>query len=139
MEKEPEINKAAETLEKISWELITKYFKSDPHNLVAHQLDSYNYFFDTEIYNVFRDNNPIRFSEKEVDGKPSNKINLYLGGRDGKLIYFGKPILYDDVDERTPETYSHYMYPNEARLRNLTYACSIHYDYFKRDGDRFKI
>ena len=126
-EKEP-VDKAVETLEKISWELISKYFKSDPHNLVAHQLDSYNYFFDKEIYNVFRDNNPIRFSEKEVDGKPSNKINLYLGGRDGKLIYFGKPILYDDIDERTPETYSHYMYPNEARLRNLTYACSIHYD-----------
>ena len=130
-EKEPEkdrIDKAVETLEKISWELISKYFKSDPNNLVAHQLDSYNYFFDTEIYNVFRDNNPIRFSEKEVEGKPSNKINLYMGGKDGKLIYFGKPILYDEVDERTPETYSHYMYPNEARLRNLTYAFSIHYD-----------
>jgi DNA-directed RNA polymerase II subunit RPB2 len=127
-EKESDISKAVETLEKITWELISKYFKSDPHNLVAHQLESYNYFFDTEIYNVFRDNNPIRFSEKEVEGKPSNKINLYMGGKDGKLIYFGKPILYDDVDERTPETYSHYMYPNEARLRNLTYAFSIHYD-----------
>lgn len=125
-EKEPDKN--SETLEKISWELISKYFKSNPHNLVAHQLDSYNYFFNTEIYNVFKDNNPVRFSEKEVEGKPSNKINLYMGGRDGKLIYFGKPILYDEVDERTPETYSHYMYPNEARLRNLTYAFSIHYD-----------
>jgi DNA-directed RNA polymerase II subunit RPB2 len=123
-----ELNKATKTLEKISWDLISKYFKYDPHNLVAHQLDSYNYFFDTEIFNVFRDNNPIRFSEKEVEGKPSNKINLYMGGKDGKLIYFGKPILYDEVDERTPETYSHYMYPNEARLRNLTYAFSIHYD-----------
>ena len=123
-----ELDKATKTLEKISWELIEKYFKYDPHNLVAHQLDSYNYFFDTEIFNVFRDNNPIRFSEKEVEGKPSNKINLYMGGKDGKLVYFGKPILYDEVDERTPETYSHYMYPNEARLRNLTYAFSIHYD-----------
>jgi len=130
-EKEPELKskeKTIETFEKISWELINKYFKSDPHNLVAHQLDSYNYFFDTEIYNVFRDNNPIRFAEKEVEGRTSNKINLFMGGRDGKLIYFGKPILYDEVDERTPETYSHYMYPNEARLRNLTYAFSIHYD-----------
>jgi len=125
---ETEIDMASKTLEKISWEIIDKYFKYDVHNLVAHQLDSYNYFFDTEIYNIFRDNNPIRFSETEEEGKPSNKINLYLGGKDGKLIYFGKPILYDETSERTPESYSHFMYPNEARLRNLTYAFSIHYD-----------
>lgn len=125
---ETEIDMASKTLEKISWEIIDKYFKYDVHNLVAHQLDSYNYFFDTEIYNIFRDNNPIRFSETEEEGKPSNKINLYLGGKDGKLVYFGKPILYDETSERTPESYSHFMYPNEARLRNLTYAFSIHYD-----------
>jgi len=127
-DKDLEKEKASNTLEKISWELIQKYFKHDTYNLVSHHLDSYNHFFTKEIFDIFKDNNPIRFAEKEVEGKTQNKINVYLGGRDGKLIYFGKPILYDEVDERTPETYSHFMYPNEARLRNLTYGFSIHYD-----------
>jgi DNA-directed RNA polymerase beta subunit len=36
-------------------------------------------------------------------------------------IYFGKPVIYD-------EGRPHYMYPNEARLRNMTYGMTIHYD-----------
>ena len=44
-----------------------------------------------------------------------------LGGKDGTKIYFGKPIIYD-------EGRPHFMYPNEARLRNMTYAMTVHYD-----------
>ena len=35
--------------------------------------------------------------------------------------YFGKPMIYD-------EQHSHFMYPNEARIRNMTYGISIHVD-----------
>ena len=80
------------------------------------------------IYNginkIFHENNPIRFIESEDEESNSEKRNeclLYLGGKDGSKIYFGKPIIYDD-------THTHYMYPNDARLRNMTYGTSIHYD-----------
>lgn len=46
---------------------------------------------------------------------------MYFGGKDGSKIYFGKPIIYDDKN-------AHYMYPNEARMRNMTYGMTIHYD-----------
>ena len=36
-----------------------------------------------------------------------------------------KPIIYDENDGEKRE---HYMYPNEARLRNMTYGFTIHYD-----------
>ena len=49
------------------------------------------------------------------------QIKLYMGGKSGKRIYYGKPIIADDNGNR-------YMYPNEARLKNFTYAISIHYD-----------
>jgi len=112
----------------ISWKLIDKYFTSNPNNLVAHHLESYNEFFNNGINRIFRENNPIRFiereDEKEKEKETINRRNeclLYLGGKDGTKIYFGKPIIYDDRE-------AHYMYPNDARLRNMNYGSTIHYD-----------
>ena len=108
----------------ISWNLIDKYFSDNPNNLVAHHLESYNTFCNNGINKIFRENNPIRFIETEDEESNSEKRNeclLYLGGKDGSKIYFGKPVIYDD-------THTHYMYPNDARLRNMTYGTSIHYD-----------
>jgi len=121
--------------DQISWKIINKYFNDNPNNLVAHHLESYNDFFNSGINRIFRENNPIRFVEREDESEQTNKRNeclLYLGGKDGSKIYFGKPIIYDD-------NYSHYMFPNDARLRNMTYGTTIHYDvdvdfiYYKGD------
>ena len=108
----------------LSWKLIDKYFVDNPNNLVAHHLESYNSFFNKDINRVFRENNPIRFIEREDESKLSEQRNealLYLGGKDGSKIYLGKPIIYDDNN-------SHFMYPNDARLRNMTYGTTVHYD-----------
>ena len=104
----------------ISWKLIDKYFKDNPNNLVFHHLESYNDFFKNGIKQIFRENNPIRFIEREDEGE-RNECLLYLGGKDGSLIYYGKPVIYDDNN-------AHYMFPNDARLRNMNYGISIHYD-----------
>ena len=50
------------------------------------------------------------------------KCIMYFGGKNANKIYFGKPIIYDSNEN------IHYMYPNEARLRNMTYGMTIHYD-----------
>jgi DNA-directed RNA polymerase II subunit RPB2 len=107
----------------ISWKLIDKYFNDNPHNLVAHHLESYNSFFSEGINRIFKENNPIRFIEREDEDNQGkvNQCSLYLGGKDGSKLYYGKPVIYDD-------NYSHYMYPNDARLRNMTYGITIHYD-----------
>ena len=110
--------------EDISWKLIDKYFKDNPNNLVSHHLESYNSFINKGISQIFRENNPIRFIEREDENEDSEKRNeckLYLGGKDGSRIYYGKPIIYDDHN-------SHFMFPNDARLRNMTYGITIHYD-----------
>jgi len=121
--------------DKISWKIIDKYFNDNPNNLVAHHLESYNDFFNHGINRIFRENNPIRFIEREDETDGASKRNeclLYLGGKEGTKIYFGKPIIYDD-------NHAHYMYPNDARLRNMTYGTTIHYDvevdfiYYKGD------
>jgi DNA-directed RNA polymerase II subunit RPB2 len=109
--------------ENISWKLIDKYFKENPNCLVSHHLESFNDFFRNGIKRIFYENNPIRFIEREEETEQGkrNECLLYLGGKEGNRIYYGKPVIYDDNN-------SHYMYPNEARLRNMTYGITIHYD-----------
>ena len=133
-------------MDTINWNLIDKYFKDNPYNLVAHHLDSYNDFFSKGIFQIFRENNPIRFIERDTetadtsteeitskkpksvkigDKENPNECLIYLGGKDGNKLYFGKPIIYD---ESSGKPYPHFMYPNDARLRNMNYGVTIHYD-----------
>ena len=106
------------------WKMLDTYFKDLPDSLVSHNLESYNEFFKTGIYQIFKEKNPIRLesSYDKTTDTYKNQCEIYLGGRNGDKIYFGKPTIYDDNDN------AHYMFPNEARLRNMTYAMPIHYD-----------
>jgi DNA-directed RNA polymerase II subunit RPB2 len=110
--------------ESIIWNLIDKYFKENPNCLVEHHLESFNDFYKNQIFKIFKENNPLRINsnyDEEIDDY-RNQCLMYFGGKDGDKLYFGKPIIYDDNDN------VHYMYPNEARLRNMTYGMTIHYD-----------
>ena len=106
-----------------TWNIIEKFFYDNPQVLVQHHISSYNEFFKTGLQSVFKEKNPINL-QKEQDPTTKEykyKCKLYLGGKDGSKIYYGKPVIYDDNRE-------HYMYPNEARLRNMNYGITIHYD-----------
>ena len=108
-----------ETIRKI----IDQYFQDNPSALVQHHIDSYNDFFTNGINSIFKEKNPIRILKKynKETGDFDLKCNLFLGGKSGNKLYYGKPMIYD-------EGRSHFMYPNEARLRNMTYGITIHYD-----------
>ena len=114
--------------------IIDRLFEDNPNLLVNHHLESFNEFYNSGIKRILQEKNPIRLM-KEQD--PTTKefglrCNLYLGGKNGDRIYYGKPIIFDDDRE-------HFMYPNEARIRNMTYGITIHYDveveFFIRDPD----
>jgi DNA-directed RNA polymerase II subunit RPB2 len=121
------------------WNIIDSYFKDDPQSLVRHHTESYNDFFNSGIYKIFKEKNPIRIQSRydpnlarydPITEKTNPEIGfgeyrshalIYFGGKDGSRIYFGKPVIHD-------EGRSHYMYPNEARLRNMSYSMTIQYD-----------
>lgn len=103
----------------VLWRLIHAHFNENTQHLVSHHIESYDDFMEKDIFAIFRDQNPITL----VSGNNNqHKCNLYLGGKDGTRVYFGKPMIHDK------ERGAHYMYPNEARLRNMTYAMTVHYD-----------
>ena len=105
------------------WKLMDKYFQDNPQSLVRHHTESYNNFFKNGIFQIFKERNPLRIRTKfdENINDYRSECIMYFGGKDGDKIYFGKPVIYDDNN-------SHYMFPNEARLRNMTYGMTIHYD-----------
>ena len=108
----------------IGWNIIETYFKDNPDFLVNHHLTSYNDFFNKEIFNIFKEKNPIKIFKQPIDDSNKDfrlKCDIYFAGKEGNKIYYGKPIVYD-------ENNSHFMFPNEARLRNMTYGFSIHID-----------
>jgi len=105
------------------WKIINKYFEDNPQALVRHHVESYNDFFKNGIFQIFKEKNPITIStrfDEEIDDHRS-KCVMYFGGKNNDKIYFGKPIIYDEKN-------THFMYPNEARLRDMTYGMTIHYD-----------
>jgi len=112
-----------ESLNKITWNIINKYFEDTPNCLVAHHLESYDDFFKNGIYKIFQEKNPVKiFSSYDESIQDYRcQCELYFGGKNGNKIYFGKPNIYDKGNE-------HYMFPNEARLRNMDYSMTIHYD-----------
>ncbi len=107
---------------KFVWDIIDKHFEENPQSLVRHHLESYNDFYKHGIFKLFKEKNPITIVSKydESIGEYRSKCNMYIGGKNGDLVYFAKPVIYDSN--------AHYMFPNEARLRNMTYAVTIHVD-----------
>ena len=105
------------------WKIIDKYFVDNPNVLTRHHIESYNDFFKNGIFQIFKEKNPLRIQTQYDDelGDYRHQCVMYFGGKSGDKIYFGKPVIYDNNE-------SHYMYPNEARLRNMTYGMTIHYD-----------
>ena len=123
----------------IAWNVIDKFFEDNPNILVKHHTASYNDFISNGIKRIFKEKNPIVFQK---DQNPETNIfnlrsEIYIGGKTGDRIYYGKPVIFDEENNGL-EKRSHFMYPNEARLRNMTYSTTIHYDidvdYIMRDS-----
>ena len=107
----------------ILWKIVNSHFEENPQCLVAHHIESFNDFYKKGIQQIFHENNPLRLSSKYdvvIDDYRYQCI-MYFGGKDGSKIYYGKPIIYDDKN-------AHYMFPNEARMRNMNYGMTVHYD-----------
>ena len=106
----------------IPWKIINTYFKDNPTALIDHHLVSYNDFFRDGIKQLFKENNPIRFIKGQHEDEFQYQAFLYMGGKSADKFYYGKPVIYDDNGDE------HIMYPNEARLRNMNYSFTIHFD-----------
>jgi DNA-directed RNA polymerase II subunit RPB2 len=115
------------SVEQKHFDIIDKYFKCN--SFVEHHLKSVDDFYENKIKKTFNDLNPIKFNigYDKQEQLFEHTMNIYFGGKKGSEILYGKPILFEKPDstaESMPE--SNLMFPNVARLRNITYGVSIH-------------
>ena len=92
-----------------NWDIIDNYFNNNKYYFTKHHLDSYNDFVRTKISHIITSAN-----RQFVMQKDNLEINVKIGGDNGEGIYFERP-LYNEKP----------LYPNIARLHNLTYASKI--------------
>ena len=115
------------------WTIIESYFK-DQHldRLVRHQLESYNNFVGYQIIKTIEMFNPVHIkSEEDYDDK-SGKYSLEM------FITFENFHIYRPRIHENNGAIK-LMFPQEARLRNFTYASAMTIDinikYIIRDGE----
>ena len=141
-------NKEDFVLDKVCWDIMDSYFETVPNYISKNQIDSYNMFLDELVGKTVRQFNPIQ-SVYDVDKNTRYEIDIVVGGsvatgttdvvNDGSSIYIAKPMIherrpiYNDDGTEGVETRNKQIYPNEARLKNLTYTlaiyCDIHFIY----------
>ena len=107
-----------------TWDVIDTFFKQD-NILIDHHLNSFNYFMNNELQSIVREKefNPIKIFNKDTWNEDLQIYTETYQIEFGK-IYISKPVLYDSPNKP--------MYPNEARLRKLTYAANLYIDIHHR-------
>lgn len=110
--------------------VLNKYFEISSTFLTNHHIDSYEHFVFRELPKFIQSQNPInvlldRFETDEKDGMHEYRyiVNMYIGGKSGKDISISAPTITLDNGKTIRR-----MFPNEARLRNLTYGATINTD-----------
>ena len=110
-----------------TWDLIYNYFDNNSNYLTKHHLDSFNDFIINKLPLTFAQYNP-QILYKELDkesGRYRYETHIYYGGKEAKNIFLSKPVIYKETNEGEQKKQ---MYPNEARLRNLSYSSGIFCD-----------
>ena len=104
------------------WAIIEAYFKGQHlKRCVRHQLESYNYFVNHQIQQTIDMFNPVTIHSEQDYNAEFGKYSLEL------ILSFNNFHLYrPQIHENNGAT--KLMYPQEARLRNFTYASTMTVD-----------
>jgi DNA-directed RNA polymerase II subunit RPB2 len=104
------------------WSIIESYFKGQHlQRLVRHQLESYNNFVGYQINKTIEMFNPVHIaSEQDYDAKlGKHALEIFI-------TFENFHIYRPQIQENNGAT--KLMFPQEARLRNFTYACAMTVD-----------
>ena len=111
-------------LETDTWDVINAYFRDTPNPLVRHHIDSYNDFVQNKIPLIFQNlaKLPPFILIDNNDNNKTYEIKIYYGGKSSNKYSFTKPTI-----KLFPSGDIKQLYPNEARLKDITYGADFYY------------
>jgi DNA-directed RNA polymerase II subunit RPB2 len=104
-------------------ELLDTYFQTFDYPFVRHHIDSYDQFITQDFPAILKANNPFLILKDLVDEKKriyKYRVEVFVGGLSGNEVEIGTPTV---TLQNAKET--RVLFPNEARLRNLTYGSDV--------------
>jgi DNA-directed RNA polymerase II subunit RPB2 len=109
--------------------LLDQYFQTTAYPYTRHHLDSYNQFLEHDLPIAIRSQNPLIVLKDLIPGTSTYeyKVEIFIGGLDGTSLRLGTPTLQHMGGEEV-----RLLFPNEARLRDLTYAAGLFADILVR-------
>ena len=119
------------------WSILESYFEGQHlARCVRHQIESYNYFVNNQIQSTIDMFNPVTIRSEQDYVKEFDKYSLEL------ILSFDNFHLYrPSIHENNGAT--KLMFPQEARLRNFTYASAMTLDLnikiIKRHGNEMEM
>ena len=98
------------------WPLIESLFRQ-PNHLVKHHIDSYNEFITKSLGEIIELVNPMSIMHGYISETNTFKYEIVI-----KFVnnYLNKPLINENNGSTSP------MFPNDARLRNLSYSSSLY-------------
>jgi DNA-directed RNA polymerase II subunit RPB2 len=131
-----ETSKTETSKSEIPWILIESYFKHKHlKQLVKHQLESYNYFVNNQIQQTIEMFNPLLIVSDHDYIKEHNLHRLEI-----EITFENFSIYRPQIYENNGST--KIMFPQEARLRNISYSSAMTIDlnikYTVRNGENYK-
>ncbi len=112
----------------LSRSLIDRYYRTNEYPYTRHHIQSYNQFISHDLPSIIKTSNPILLLKDLIPGHPgkySYKVEIFVGGQDGTNVRVGTPTISLQNTEEV-----RLLFPNECRLRNLTYATSVFADIY---------
>jgi DNA-directed RNA polymerase beta subunit len=100
-----------------TWDVIDAYFRD--HGLVKHQIDSFNDFILRKLDEIIEGFNPIEIHHQYL---PQYDLFKYML----KIVVSNPVLSRPTINEKDGSTKM--MTPNDARLRNFTYAAALNVD-----------
>ncbi len=99
------------------WTVLNTFFNDNDMFITKHHIESYNEFVSEKIPSIIKSLNPFRKIEKNCDNKVIHEIDVFIGGIKDVKVRF-----------ECPSTHDKKLFPNEARLKNLSYKSAVFCD-----------
>ena len=120
----------------VDWKVIESYFQNKHlERMVRHQIESYDHFVNNQIKKTIEMFNPVTIHSEHDKDEETGLYSLEI------IITFSNFQIYrPQIHENNGAT--KIMFPQEARLRNFTYASAMTLDIniqiIKRTGDKLQ-